>query len=168
MFNRFDNPASVADMPVRHLSYNFLVSLNAWLLLFPCDLCCDWTMGTVPLVTSWLDPRNLMTLATYTVLSLLLYSALSRPSDRHSNIVLMVSAFAWFMGISLNFKWIYFILIIRACHSCSFHFCLHQISSFLWDLLSQKGYCTFHQWVFVFWLPMDGLEFTLRASKREP
>lgn len=89
-FYRFDNPASVAEFPVRHLSYNYLISLNAWLLLFPCDLCCDWTMGTVPLVESWIDPRNLATVGTYAVLLLLARTALSRNSDRHSNIVIMV------------------------------------------------------------------------------
>jgi hypothetical protein len=88
---RFDNPASAAEFPVRQLTYNYLVSLNAWLLLFPCELCCDWTMGTVPLVESWLDHRNLATLATLAVLFMLARTALSRGSDRHSNIVIMVS-----------------------------------------------------------------------------
>ncbi|KFM79886.1 Transmembrane and TPR repeat-containing protein 3, partial [Stegodyphus mimosarum] len=48
VFNRFDNPAASEDWPTRHLTHNFLGCLNAWILLFPADLCCDWTMGTVP------------------------------------------------------------------------------------------------------------------------
>jgi len=75
---------------VRHLTYNYLVSVNTWLLLYPCDLCCDWTMGTVPLIESWMDPRNLATVATFAVLFMLARTALSRSSDRHSNIVIMV------------------------------------------------------------------------------
>src|SRR5437870_87292 len=87
---RFDNPASVAEPPAKQLTYNYLVSLNAWLLLFPADLCVDWTMQSVPLVTSWLDPRNLATLATYAVLLVLGVQSILRRSDRHSNIVIMV------------------------------------------------------------------------------
>lgn len=45
VFTRFDNPASAAESPARQLTYSYLIYLNSWLLLFPCDLCCDWTMG---------------------------------------------------------------------------------------------------------------------------
>ena len=45
VFTRFDNPASAAETPVRQLTFSYLIYLNLWLLLFPCDLCCDWTMG---------------------------------------------------------------------------------------------------------------------------
>ncbi|XP_072045716.1 protein O-mannosyl-transferase TMTC3-like [Amphiura filiformis] len=63
VFTRFDNPASVASFPTRHLTYWYLLPVNAWLLLCPSQLCCDWTMGTIPLVTSAIDPRNLATAA---------------------------------------------------------------------------------------------------------
>lgn len=62
VFFRFDNPASASSFPGRHLTYNYLAVLNAWLLTFPSSLCCDWTMGTVALVESLTDPRNLATL----------------------------------------------------------------------------------------------------------
>ncbi|UYV70810.1 TMTC3 [Cordylochernes scorpioides] len=58
VFTKFDNPAAAAEFPARHLTYAFLLPLNAWLLLFPWHLCCDWTMGTVLLVESVADPRN--------------------------------------------------------------------------------------------------------------
>ncbi|XP_022248795.1 transmembrane and TPR repeat-containing protein CG4050-like [Limulus polyphemus] len=64
-FNRFDNPAAVSPTPTRQLTYNYLLSLNAWLLLYPCDLCCDWTMGSIPLVKTIYDFRNLATLVLY-------------------------------------------------------------------------------------------------------
>lgn len=47
----------------RHLTFAYLPALNAWLLTLPEALCCDWTMGTVELLKSWKDPRNLATFA---------------------------------------------------------------------------------------------------------
>uniref|UniRef100_A0A182FV23 DUF1736 domain-containing protein n=1 Tax=Anopheles albimanus TaxID=7167 RepID=A0A182FV23_ANOAL len=86
---RFDNPASVAVTPVRQLSYNYLVSVNLWLLLFPCDLCCDWTMGTVPLVESFTDPRNLSTLGAYTLIGVLAWVAFIENHRQKSAVVVM-------------------------------------------------------------------------------
>ncbi|XP_037070943.1 protein O-mannosyl-transferase Tmtc3-like isoform X2 [Pollicipes pollicipes] len=88
VFTRFDNPASVADSVTRWLTYHYLLALNAGLLLLPGPLCCDWTMGTVPLLTSVGDPRNLATLATYAALALLAGRALS-VADRVSDVVIM-------------------------------------------------------------------------------
>lgn len=90
VFTRFDNPASVSDWPARQLTYNYLVSVNAWLLIFPCDLCCDWTMGTVPLVESTSDPRNLATLATYAVVAALVYTAFTT-SNRAKRVAVIMS-----------------------------------------------------------------------------
>ncbi|XP_076363414.1 protein O-mannosyl-transferase TMTC1-like [Tachypleus tridentatus] len=71
-FSRFDNPAAVATTPTRQLTYNYLLSLNAWLLLYPCDLCCDWTMGSIPLVTTLYDIRNLATVSLYVTIIVIL------------------------------------------------------------------------------------------------
>ncbi|XP_004928023.1 protein O-mannosyl-transferase Tmtc3 [Bombyx mori] len=68
VFTRFDNPAGAAPGPTRHLTFAYLPALNAWLLALPEALCCDWTMGTVALVKSWRDPRNVATLALAAVL----------------------------------------------------------------------------------------------------
>lgn len=78
VFTRFDNPAAAAGAPARQLTFNYLAGVNAWLLLSPSDLCCDWTMDTVPLVTGFSDPRNLCTLLTYAGFSALLWTALRR------------------------------------------------------------------------------------------
>uniref|UniRef100_A0A673L729 Protein O-mannosyl-transferase TMTC3 n=1 Tax=Sinocyclocheilus rhinocerous TaxID=307959 RepID=A0A673L729_9TELE len=71
-----DNPAAVSSTPTRQLTFNYLLPVNAWLLLNPSELCCDWTMGTIPLVESLLDPRNLATVVFYAMLSLLAYHSL--------------------------------------------------------------------------------------------
>ena len=65
---RFDNPASASPTPFRQLTYNYLLPVNAWLLIFPCNLCCDWTMSTIPLVSGLWDVRNVATLALYACL----------------------------------------------------------------------------------------------------
>lgn len=87
---RFDNPASVSEWPTRYLTYNYLVSVNLWLLLFPCDLCCDWTMGTIPLVENITDKRNFATLASYLVVLMLVYVALVSENRQQTNNIIMV------------------------------------------------------------------------------
>lgn len=91
VFTRFDNPASVAPTPARQLTYHYLMSVNLWLLLFPCELCCDWTMGTVPLVESFLDSRNLATITAYLFLFVLVSTAFVTENRQQSIVILMVS-----------------------------------------------------------------------------
>uniref|UniRef100_A0A182WCW7 DUF1736 domain-containing protein n=1 Tax=Anopheles minimus TaxID=112268 RepID=A0A182WCW7_9DIPT len=64
-------------------------SVNLWLLLFPCDLCCDWTMGTVPLVESFTDPRNLATLGAYSMIGVLAWVAFIENHRQKSAVVVM-------------------------------------------------------------------------------
>lgn len=88
---RFDNPASVAPTPARQLTYNYLVSQNLWLLLFPCNLCCDWTMGTVPIIDSLMDARNLATVLTYLLLAVLVWVAFVSENFQQTTVIIMVS-----------------------------------------------------------------------------
>ena len=53
--------------PYRQLHWLYLVFQNSWLLLNPSFLCADWTMGTVPLIQSITDPRNILTVLTFVV-----------------------------------------------------------------------------------------------------
>jgi protein O-mannosyl-transferase len=88
VFTKFDNPAAVADTPTRQLTHNYLLGLNAWLLLVPTDLCCDWTMNSVPLVRSVSDPRNLATICFYVVLFHLAWRGVAA-SPRHEAAVIL-------------------------------------------------------------------------------
>lgn len=81
----------MAASPSRQLTYNYLASLNLWLLLFPCDLCCDWTMGTVPLIERLLDPRNAATVLAFAFVAALVWQAYRTENRQHSAIILMVS-----------------------------------------------------------------------------
>ena len=37
VFTRFDNPAAVAETPIKQLTQHYLVTINWWLLLAPGD-----------------------------------------------------------------------------------------------------------------------------------
>ena len=55
------------------INYNYLYAINAWLLLVPQWLCFDWSMGCVPIINTYSDPRQLLCIvALWTVLLLLL------------------------------------------------------------------------------------------------
>lgn len=81
----------MAPTPIRQLTYNYLAAVNLRLLFLPSDLCCDWTMGTIPLIESFSDPRNLATIATHTTILGLLITAILTPNRQTSIILIMVS-----------------------------------------------------------------------------
>lgn len=89
IFFRFDNPAAVSPTPTRQLTFNYLLPVNAWLLLNPSELCCDWTMGTIPLVESALDQRNLATLLFYVLLGLLAYRSITCSRSSAKTVVMV-------------------------------------------------------------------------------
>ncbi|XP_037278013.2 protein O-mannosyl-transferase TMTC1 [Rhipicephalus microplus] len=66
IFSEMDNPVSFSSMrSTRLFTYSYLCAFNAWLVLCPRTLSYDWQMGSIPLVTSPLDSRNLATLAIF-------------------------------------------------------------------------------------------------------
>ncbi|GLG98620.1 Protein O-mannosyl-transferase TMTC2 [Gryllus bimaculatus] len=61
-FSNQDNPAAFhPSRLVRFLTFCYLAAFNCWLLLCPATLSHDWQMGSVPLVASLGDARNLAT-----------------------------------------------------------------------------------------------------------
>ena len=138
VFTRFDNPASVAPTPARQLSYAHLISVNLWLLLFPCDLCCDWTMGTIPLVESVLDPRNGATLAAIAVLGLLGHTALTTGNRQQATVLTMGLALLVlpFLPASNLFFPVGFVVAERVLYMPSMGFCL--LVGYGWSVLFDK------------------------------
>ncbi|XP_076445747.1 protein O-mannosyl-transferase TMTC3-like [Babylonia areolata] len=125
VFTKFDNPASVSPSPARQLTFNYLLSINAWLLLNPMGLCCDWTMGTVPLITSLADPRNLATLAFYAVVGRLAIFALSEQSQRSRAIIMSLALIVLpFLPASNLFFPVGFVVAERILYTPSLGFCL--------------------------------------------
>uniref|UniRef100_A0A8C0W8L5 dolichyl-phosphate-mannose--protein mannosyltransferase n=1 Tax=Castor canadensis TaxID=51338 RepID=A0A8C0W8L5_CASCN len=94
VFTRFDNPAAVSPTPTRQLTFNYLLPVNAWLLLNPSELCCDWTMGTIPLIESFLDIRNLATFAFFCFLGALGIFSLRYPGDSSKTVLMALCLMA--------------------------------------------------------------------------
>ncbi|CAG2180218.1 unnamed protein product, partial [Oppiella nova] len=90
VFTKFDNPASFEPYPTRQLTYNFLLPLNALLLLFPYNLCCDWTMRSIGLIHDIDDPRNVWTLVFYATLIALVIRSLVDLFRYRSNRLLII------------------------------------------------------------------------------
>ncbi|KAF6216658.1 hypothetical protein GE061_001004 [Apolygus lucorum] len=140
VFTRFDNPASASPTPTRQLSYHYLISLNAWLLVFPCDLCCDWTMGTVPLVSSLIDPRNLGTLAMYATITAIIHTAYNSNSRKKTSVIIMGLAFMIlpFLPASNIFFPVGFVVAERVLYLPSMGFCV--LIAYGWYHLYEYGF----------------------------
>ncbi|XP_044255134.1 protein O-mannosyl-transferase Tmtc3-like [Tribolium madens] len=138
VFTRFDNPASVAPTPARQLTYHYLISVNLWLLLFPCNLCCDWTMGTIPLVETFVDARNLATIVAYTFFMALLVTAYTTENRQQRTVILMSLALMAlpFMPASNLFFPVGFVIAERVLYMPSMGFCM--LVAYGWTVLAQK------------------------------
>ncbi|XP_055136220.1 protein O-mannosyl-transferase TMTC1 isoform X4 [Symphalangus syndactylus] len=72
LFSEQDNPASFSPyILTRFLTYSYLLAFNVWLLLAPVTLCYDWQVGSIPLVETIWDMRNLATILLAVVMALL-------------------------------------------------------------------------------------------------
>ncbi|XP_037623116.1 protein O-mannosyl-transferase TMTC3 isoform X2 [Sebastes umbrosus] len=148
VFTRFDNPAAVSSTPTRQLTFNYLLPVNAWLLLNPSELCCDWTMGTIPLVESLLDLRNLATLGFYTFLGLLAYHSLRY---RHSSAKTVIMALSFivlpFIPASNLFFPVGFVVAERVLYVPSMGFCVLVAHGF--KIISHKGHLKKISWLII-------------------
>ncbi|KAH8372600.1 hypothetical protein KR009_000597 [Drosophila setifemur] len=126
IFTRFDNPASAADSPERQLTYGYLIYLNCWLLLCPEILCCDWTMGTVPLLEGLADARNVATLCTLLGLGVLVAKACFTRNLAQSRTLIM--CLGWmvlpFLPASNFFFPVGFVVAERILYMPSMGYCL--------------------------------------------
>ncbi|XP_021183889.2 protein O-mannosyl-transferase Tmtc3 [Helicoverpa armigera] len=134
VFTRFDNPAGAAQPPARHLTFAYLPALNAWLLTLPEALCCDWTMGTVALLKTWRDPRNLATLALVVIIVAATIHALrTRSSALSMGLALLVLPF---LPASNLFFPVGFVVAERVLYMPSMGWCL--LVAHGWRLLAKR------------------------------
>ncbi|KAK6487890.1 protein O-mannosyl-transferase TMTC3-like isoform X2 [Huso huso] len=125
VFTRFDNPAAVSQTPARQLTFNYLLPVNAWLLLNPSELCCDWTMGTIPLVESLLDMRNLAIVAFYSVLGLMVHHGVRYSVDSSKTVIMALSLIVLpFIPASNLFFPVGFVIAERVLYVPSMGFCI--------------------------------------------
>ncbi|XP_062317316.1 protein O-mannosyl-transferase TMTC3 [Osmerus eperlanus] len=148
VFTRFDNPAAVSPAPTRQLTFNYLLPVNAWLLLNPSELCCDWTMGTIPLVESPLDLRNMATLAFYILLGLLAYHSLRYSHSSSKTVIMALSLIVLpFIPASNLFFPVGFVVAERVLYVPSMGFCVLVAHGF--RIVSNKGYMKRISWLMI-------------------
>ncbi|XP_071313290.1 protein O-mannosyl-transferase TMTC3 isoform X1 [Trachinotus anak] len=148
VFTRFDNPAAVSPTPTRQLTFNYLLPVNAWLLLNPSELCCDWTMGTIPLVESLLDLRNLATLVFYSFLGLLAYHSLRYRHSSAKTVIMALSLIVLpFIPASNLFFPVGFVVAERVLYVPSMGFCVLVAHGF--KILSHKGQLKKISWLMI-------------------
>ena len=82
-----------ADRQTRILSFAYIHAFNAWLLLCPYSLCCDWSLGSIPLVHSLADMKNLAPLALYAAVAIVAIYSLTRTTANERLVVGMSLAF---------------------------------------------------------------------------
>ncbi|XP_075235053.1 protein O-mannosyl-transferase TMTC1-like [Lycorma delicatula] len=89
-FSSQDNPSAFHPCPhVRLLTFCYLAAFNFWLLLCPATLSHDWQMGSIPLVTSLADYRNVATCLFFAGVLWLAYRIIADfESQKHAPLVL--------------------------------------------------------------------------------
>ncbi|NWS19999.1 TMTC3 protein, partial [Pachyramphus minor] len=146
VFTRFDNPAAVSPSPARQLTFNYLLPVNAWLLLNPSELCCDWTMGTIPLVESLLDVRNVATLTFFCFLGALIIFSLRYPGDSSKTVLMALCLIVLpFIPASNLFFPVGFVVAERVLYVPSMGFCI--LVAHGWKKLSNKSVLRKISWV---------------------
>lgn len=128
----------MASTPTRQLTYNYLAAVNLRLLFLPTDLCCDWTMGTIPLVESLLDSRNFGTLAAHAMVFGLLTRAVFTKNRQNSVIIIMGLALLIlpFLPASNLFFPVGFVIAERILYAPSMGFCM--LIGHGWSVLAAK------------------------------
>ncbi|KAH9496994.1 Protein O-mannosyl-transferase tmtc3 [Dermatophagoides farinae] len=125
IFTKFDNPAVNAPNRLsRQLTQHYLYAFNIWLLLNPWTLCCDWTMGSIQLIESFNDHRNIVTLIFYSFFFLLIYKSFG-VNDGCRIIMVSLSLMIFpFIPASNIFFPVGFVVAERVLYIPSFGYCM--------------------------------------------
>ena len=88
-FNWNDNPGAFEDVyETRVMTLNYYAAMSFWLLVAPVSLCCEWSMGAIPVLADPSDPRNLWTAGAYLILIAIGLYALSLPARARARLPL--------------------------------------------------------------------------------
>ncbi|XP_035383911.1 protein O-mannosyl-transferase TMTC1 isoform X4 [Electrophorus electricus] len=127
LFSEQDNPASFSPfLLTRFLTYCYLLAFNAWLLLAPVMLCYDWQVGSIPLVESLWDARNIATLVlALCMLALCLHCAtsLQKMEGREVLVGILFLVFPFIPATNLFFR-VGFVVAERVLYMPSMGYCI--------------------------------------------
>ncbi|XP_015260348.1 PREDICTED: transmembrane and TPR repeat-containing protein 1 [Cyprinodon variegatus] len=144
LFSEQDNPASFSPhLLTRFLTYSFLLSFNAWLLLAPIVLCYDWQVGSIPLVESVMDVRNMATMLLAVVMVALCWRCLQSLQGQENREVLVGMLFLVFPFIPASnlFFRVGFVVAERVLYMPSMGYCIlvaHGLGR-LWSTVGRWG-----------------------------
>nr|XP_004573153.2 transmembrane and TPR repeat-containing protein 1 isoform X1 [Maylandia zebra] len=139
LFSEQDNPTSFSphfltrsashsdgDRRIWFLTYSYLLSFNAWLLLAPIVLCYDWQVGSIMLVESLGDVRNVATmLLAVVMIALCLHCifSLQRRDSREVLVGLLFLVFPFIPASNLFFR-VGFVVAERVLYMPSMGYCI--------------------------------------------
>ncbi|XP_034381759.1 protein O-mannosyl-transferase TMTC1 isoform X2 [Cyclopterus lumpus] len=127
LFSEQDNPASFSPhLLTRILTYSYLLSFNAWLLLAPIMLCYDWQVGSIPMVESLGDMRLLATtLLAVVMVALCLHCvfSLQRKESRQVLVGMLFLVFPFIPASNLFFR-VGFVVAERVLYMPSMGYCI--------------------------------------------
>ncbi|XP_020831495.1 protein O-mannosyl-transferase TMTC1 isoform X2 [Phascolarctos cinereus] len=127
LFSEQDNPASFSPyILTRFLTYSYLLAFNTWLLLAPVTLCYDWQVGSIPLIETIWDIRNLATLLLVVVmLFLILHCLTAFKSLEHNEVLvgLLFLVFPFLPASNLFFN-VGFVVAERVLYMPSMGYCI--------------------------------------------
>uniref|UniRef100_A0A8C6C8H4 Protein O-mannosyl-transferase TMTC1 n=1 Tax=Monodon monoceros TaxID=40151 RepID=A0A8C6C8H4_MONMO len=111
---------------MRLLTYSYLLAFNVWLLLAPVTLCYDWQVGSIPLVETIWDTRNLATILLAVVMALLslhCLAAVKRLEHREVLVGLLFLVFPFIPASNLFFR-VGFVVAERVLYMPSMGYCI--------------------------------------------
>uniref|UniRef100_A0A3Q1EZD6 Transmembrane O-mannosyltransferase targeting cadherins 1 n=1 Tax=Acanthochromis polyacanthus TaxID=80966 RepID=A0A3Q1EZD6_9TELE len=127
LFSEQDNPASFSPhLLTRILTYLYLLSFNAWLLLAPVVLCYDWQVGSIPLVEALGDVRNVSTvLLAMVMVALCLHCIFSLQRLQHKEVLvgMLFLVFPFIPASNLFFR-VGFVVAERVLYMPSMGYCI--------------------------------------------
>uniref|UniRef100_A0A8C9Z6G5 dolichyl-phosphate-mannose--protein mannosyltransferase n=1 Tax=Sander lucioperca TaxID=283035 RepID=A0A8C9Z6G5_SANLU len=124
LFSEQDNPASFSPhLLTRILTYSYLLSFNAWLLLAPIVLCYDWQVGSIPLVESLGDLRHLATALLAIVMLLLCLHCVFSLQSREVLVGMLFLVFPFIPASNLFFR-VGFVVAERVLYMPSMGYCI--------------------------------------------
>ena len=133
------NPPLFLPFPYRQLNWLHLTFVNSWITLHPSPLCADWRFGVVPLISSLIDPHNLLTLVTLVAVSGLLVFGLTGREQQHRVTLFGLSLIVFpYLPASNLFFPVGFVIAERVLYLPSMGFCL-LVGYGAWKLHSQSS-----------------------------